>query len=107
MKRLADFRNKIPVNLQYITLQTEEKVTSPDDETDNMTVLQHMVVTGDEEDLSFSDGTTIHIDPETAELILACYGRLTKENQQKFEEALNKSNLTFSKVLRFSKKHQN
>jgi hypothetical protein len=77
-----------------------------EDDTDNLSVLQHIIVTNNEDDLSFSDGSTVHVDPDIANLMIACFGRLTPENQKKFEEALNKSALTFQKAFKFCKKHQ-
>lgn len=94
-------------NFVQLREELQKPKPMPPKKMDNLKVIQHIVATESEcEQIEFNDGSSVKLDNETANKIIACYARLAPENKTKLKDAINDSARTFARVAKFCCKNQ-
>lgn len=86
MKSLKDVRKKTP---------------KPAKVHDNIATIKNIVVKNRPGTVKFSDGTSLDVEADDANAILAAYARLHNENKKKFEMMATKGVGGFMKLIKF------
>lgn len=67
----------------------------------NLNIIKNIVTKNKPDDLEFSDGTSLTVEVDDANCLLACYARLTTENKKKMEDCLSKGVGGVMKFIKF------
>jgi len=101
MKTYKEFRKSIgfPVKERKVEEVIRSEKPLKEDVVDQ---LRSVVKKKKESDIKFKSGTSVPIDPESANIILKTFDTLNSNNKKKMQDNMNKDTKSFLKILDFA-----
>jgi hypothetical protein len=97
--KIAIASNSFNKMRDYLLVPSTESVNVKEDVVDQ---LRNIVKKKKESDITFKSGTSVPIDPNSAETVLKTFDSLNSSNKRKTQDSMNKDTKSFMKVLDFA-----
>ena len=97
--KIAIASNSFNKMRDYLLVPSTESVNVKEDVVDQ---LRNIVKKKKESDITFKSGTSVPIDPNSAETVLKTFDSLNSSNKRKTQDNMNKDTKSFMKVLDFA-----
>ena len=101
MKTYKEFRNSIGFPIKERKVEEAIRSEKPLKE-DVVDQLRSVVKKKKESDIKFKSGTSVPIDPESANIILKTFDTLNSSKKKKMQDNMNKDTKSFLKILDFA-----
>ena len=102
MKTLKQFKKSIGIPLKE-RKSVEEVIRAKEPLTEDVVdQLRSVVKKKKEADIKFKSGTSVPIDPESANIILKTFDTLNSSKKKKMQDNMNKDTKSFLKILDFA-----
>jgi hypothetical protein len=97
--KIAIASNSFNKMRDYLLVPSTESVNVKEDVVDH---LRSIVKKKKESDITFKSGTSVPIDPNSAQTVLKTFDSLNSSNKRKTQDSMNKDTKSFMKVLDFA-----
>jgi deoxyribodipyrimidine photolyase-like uncharacterized protein len=97
--KIAIASNSFNKMRDYLLVPSTESVNVKEDVVDQ---LRSIVKKKKESDITFKSGTSVPIDPDSAQTVLKTFDSLNSSNKRKTQDSMNKDTKSFMKVLDFA-----
>ena len=101
--KIAIASNSFNKMRDYLLVPSTESVNVKEDVVDQ---LRSIVKKKKESDITFKSGTSVPIDPDSAQTVLKTFDSLNSSNKRKTQDSMNKDTKSFMKVLDFAFKNK-